>query len=507
MADIKSAQKLLNDVPRNDALKALQELTDWIESVRDHADFHVDQRFDALSLLDEAARPHMRKLVREYFSAQAPSKFQENRTWMALNAFFSQNEQAYFKVLVAYRNGDKGSSAVKPSLPLVAARGIYAVMGRLLVAAARYEQADPVVWAHLAEFYSHAEEQKYLDQPLKLYATQTQELSVRNIFAAVLMWYAPGSATLLPFHMHLAERLTSHFRRYFSVDARITQDSLICFDLAHPGPPMRVMADTKPLPGMRFLGAGEVRPHLEALLKVLEKNIVPQDINLGGVYEASVVKEAARHMFRYWSAPPPMRNHVRHPVKMSMSVAIGFDSILKQGAIEPGFDDQIVSTSDGEVIQIWEVNDISATGFRCVLPAKSAEGVKIGSLIGLKPENVEHRGVGMVRRLSRDAQNNLHVGVEILSRHIDNILLRAHGGSRVKGVEIALWLGKPGDDAGEVCLLMGAHDFSMSRSLNVQFEGKDYLLIPLALLERGGDYDLARYRKVEEDSTVAVDEA
>ena len=68
-------------------------------------------------------------------------------------------------------------------------------------------------------------------------------------------------------------------------------------------------------------------------------------------------------------------------------------------------------------------------------------------------------------------------------------------------------MGKPGDDVGEVCLLMGAHDFSMSRSLNVQFEGKDYLLIPLALLERGGDYDLARYRKVEEDSTVAVDEA
>jgi len=307
--------------------------------------------------------------------------------------------------------------------------------------------------------------------------------------------------------MHLAERLTSHFRRYFSVDARITQDSLIYFDLAHPGPPMRVMADTKPLPGLRFLGAGEVRPHLEALLKLLEKNIVPQDVNLGGVYEADRVKVAARHLFGYWGVTSPMRHHARHQVKVSMGVAIGFNRIVKQGAIEPGFDDQIVSTSDGEVIQTWEVNDISVTGFRCVLPAKSAEGVKIGSLVGIKPENVERRGVGIVRRLRRDAQNNLHVGVEILSRHIDNILLRAHGGSRVKGVEIALWLGKPGDDVGEVFLLMGAHDFSMSRSLHTQFEGKCYLLIPLALQERGEDYDLARYRKVEEDATVAVDEA
>lgn len=507
MADIKSAQKLLSDVPRNDALKALQEITDWIESVRDNTDFHVDQQLDVLSLLDEAARPYMRKLVREYFSAHALSKFQENRSWMALNAFFSQNEQAYFGVLTAYRNGDKGSSTVKTSLPLVAARGIYAAMGRLKFAAARYEQVDPAVWKHLAEFYSHAEEQQYQNEPVKLYATQVQESSVRNIFVSVLMWYAPGSATLRPLHMHLAERLASHFCRHLTVDTQATSSSLICFDLAQPGLPMRVTADTKPLPGMRFLGAGDVRPHLEALLKLLEKNIVPQDINLGGVYEADMVKVAARHLLSYWGAPPPMRRHGRRQVKVSMSVAIGLDRILEHGAIVPGFDNQIASSSDAGAISTWEVEDISATGFRCVLPAKNAEGIRIGSLIGIKPENVGHRGAGIVRRLSRDGQNNLHVGVEILSKQIDNVLLRAQGGSIIGGEQTALWLMKPDDDAGEVCLLMSPHTFSMSRSLNTQFEGKGCLLIPLALLERGGDYDLARYRKVEEDPSATVDEA
>ena len=144
MADIKSAQRLLQDVPKNDPLKAVQEITDWIESVRDQADFRADQLFEVLNLLDEAARPHSRKLVRDYFSPHVLTKFQENRTWMVLNEFFSHTEQAYHKLLTAYRDGVKGSSAIKPALPLIAARGIYAATGRLKFTATHLDRKSVV---------------------------------------------------------------------------------------------------------------------------------------------------------------------------------------------------------------------------------------------------------------------------------------------------------------------------------------------------------------------------
>jgi hypothetical protein len=84
MADIKSAQKLLEDVPKNDALKALQELTGMIQSARDQAEFRLEHQFAVLRLLDEAARPFERKLTREYFAATNNlSTFRENRLWMA----------------------------------------------------------------------------------------------------------------------------------------------------------------------------------------------------------------------------------------------------------------------------------------------------------------------------------------------------------------------------------------------------------------------------------------
>ena len=516
MADIKSAQQVLKDVPRNDALKALQEITEWVESVRDNADFQLDQRFDVLSLLDESARTYMRKLVREYFSAPAQSQFQENRTWMVLNEFFTQIEQAYFKVLTGYHNGEKGSSAIKSAMPLVTARGIYAVMGRLKYASARYLQVDETIWKHLAEYYSHAEAHQFLNEPVTLYAGLTPATTVKYKFASLVMWYAPGSGSLSPLHMHLAERLANHFGSHFTVDTQLASGSQYSFDLAHPAQLGRVTADTTPLSSMRFLGAGDIGLQIDALVKMLEKNIVPEEISLGGVYPAAIVCDVVRHLAIFWTSPPPMRRNTRRQINVNMNVVHGFSSVVKRGETVKHGDLQHDETGsatdrqpsiprDAAVGTNWEVEDISIGGFRGVLPGKSAGGVKIGSLVGIKPENVEFLGVGIVRRMTRDGQNNLHAGVEILSKQVENVVLHMHGDSRADGEQTALWLRGPGDDTGEVWLLMNPDAFSMNLSLNTLFEGKSYLLIPLALLERGGDYDLARYRKVEEEPDSASD--
>src|SRR5574340_367597 len=51
MADIKSAQALLEALPKGDAHKSLGELAEWIESVSDHDGFRPDHQFAVLRLL------------------------------------------------------------------------------------------------------------------------------------------------------------------------------------------------------------------------------------------------------------------------------------------------------------------------------------------------------------------------------------------------------------------------------------------------------------------------
>ena len=48
---------------------------------------------------------------------------------------------------------------------------------------------------------------------------------------------------------------------------------------------------------------------------------------------------------------------------------------------------------------------------------------------------------------------------------------------------------------------MSSDTFFGDHGLHVKVADKNYLLMPLKLVERGADYDLVRFRKVEEDTS------
>lgn len=490
MADIKSAQKLLLDLPKNDPIKSLEELTAWIESVNDQTEFRPDHQFAILRLLDETARPFERKLTRDYFTINAQSTFQENRLWMILNAFFEQVLRAYFNLLERYRSGEKGGAALKDMLPLIAVRGINAAAGRLKSAAAHYALVDPAIWVSLAEFYAHAETQQYLDEQVAVYPGSGGKTSVRSEFATVLMWYASSSGALSRLHMHLSERLAAHLSGTFSVSPQREPGSRFVFDLQHPAPAARIGTETAAQPGLRFLGADNLQHRVDALVKLLEKNIVPDEINLGGIYDAEPLLAAALHLTECLVSPPPARRNTRHNIQASLSIANGFSGLIEKTSLGLNFsaDDSLV----------WQVEDISTSGLRCVLPSSDTNGVAIGSLVGIKPEKQDRWGVGIVRRIIRDQQNNRHIGIEMLANQVIKVGLRERNADEHQH---ALCLSGPGGDAREIDLLMSPDTFTGSRSLHAQIDGNNYLLIPLELVEKGEDYDRARYRKIEQDTS------
>lgn len=487
LADTRSAQALLDGLPKQDALKCLPEVTGWIESLRELADMRLDQQFEVLRLLDEAARPFERKLAREYFATVPLSTFQENRLWAALEGFYSEIAQAYALILRRYRNGDKGASSIKPSLALLAVRGITAVAGKLKYAAARYARIEPELWQHLAAFYAQAEAQQCTEERIAPYAG-TSATTARYEFASVLMWYACSANNLKRLQIHLAERISAYLCKYFTVGPENAQGALYTIDLRQPAVPLRASADAVAREGLRFIGGAELKTPMDGLLKTLSKNVVPDDLNLGGTYDAGVVREVLQHLADSWVSTPRTRRNARHNIKANLQVLNGFSNIVEQSDLGLSF---------GEAASVvWQVADMSSGGFRCVLPAAQVNGLSIGALLGLKPEKLDTWGVGVVRRLSRDADNNLQVGVEILTNQMAGVALREQ---HADGEQPALWLDQAATDAGEARLLVGPDAFSGSRSLHMRMGDKNYLLMPLELVAKGEDYDLVRYRKIEED--------
>ncbi|OIR05563.1 hypothetical protein GALL_123060 [mine drainage metagenome] len=499
LADIKSAQQVLEDIPKNDALNAVQELTGWIETVVELADeFRLDHEYAVLRMFDETAQQFVRKLLRDYFTVQPLSKFQENRLWMVLNEFYTQSEIAHHGVLTRFRNGERGASGVKPELAILNARGIAALTGRLKMAVARYALVESVLWQHLSEFYGHAEMNGYRNDAVPLYAGVSGNTSVTQEFTALLTWYGVSAGVLSPLQEHITERLVAYASDGLTVYDQYNANGVLVFDLSQPTPPMRIAADATLHPALRFLVVGDAMAKFNELAKILDKGILPDYVHFNGAnYEADMVREILHRLIANLTQPPPTRRNPRRKINVNLKVANGFFKMLEKTDLGLNF-----SSDAGD---IWDVEDISATGFRSVVPLARADGIKIGSLIGSKPENVPHWGAGIVRRLSRDDKNNLHIGVEVLSTQISGVSLSDRVHTLDDEVQIAIYLNRPADTSGEAWLLMKPDTFSPHRSLKMELGGKGYLLLPLSLVETGDDYDLARFRRMEQEQDAAAE--
>ena len=498
LADIKSAQTLLDDLdlPRNDAFRSLAELTELIELLSEQAEFKLDHQFAVLRLLDEAAQPYVRKLAREYFTPFEINKFQENRLWSALGKWSRQVADAYFKVFTAYCNGARGSSVIRAQVPLLTARAVHAIMWQLKYTCSHYDQIDNSIWNNLLQLFRHAERLGYLDTPVSLYPGMIGNTSVKCEVGNLMVWYDSGLVALSPLYIHLTERIVAHYRSTIDIHAEISQHSRLGFDLNRPAEPSRINMGATTHPAMRFIGMPAMQARLEELMKVLKKNIVPDEISLGGNYEAEAVRNAVQYLLNYVIAPPVRRN-IRRLVDVKLKVVDSFDNVVEQTGAGLNFGED-----RGKPAQ-WVTEEISASGFSAVVPATGNGIIGIGSLLGIQPEGVPHWGIAVVRRMVRDEANQLRVAAEILSNQITGVVLNQNSvpGGAIENGQPALWLNaRRNDSISEGQLLMRADTFSPGRSLQIGMDGKNYLLMPVGLQEKGLDYDLAKFRFVVQET-------
>lgn len=494
LANLKSAQQLLDALPKTDAIQVLQEIGHWIDTLFDPAnEFRADHQFAVLRMLDEAAHPFLRKISQGYFAAVPPNAFQENRLWGAMHEYLAFCEAGYWHLLKAVREGEKGSSALKTNMPLIIARGIYAIFGRLECVKVRYAPIDASCWIRLADFYDFAEGIQCQDEPLQIYlGGANSNISIQRLFASLLAWHSIAAGAFRPLDLHIAKYLISHISKTFSIYEQFQAGSLFTFDLAQAGAPARVLANAAQYPAsVRFISLTTTQGYIDNLLKTLDKSLIPDEFNFEVVYSAELVAEVLRRLAVYFQQSLPLRRHQRKQIQMNVQAVNGFLPILEQA--EAGLNLM------GAGSEVCAVEDISAGGLRFVLTGSQLNTIKIGTLVSLKPENTGHCGVGIVRRLRRDTQDKLHVGVKILASKAEVVLL--YGNDSINPASLALALESSEVQEGERWLLMPSDTFSHNRSPTMRVGEESYLLLPLTIIEKGTDFDLVRYRQMLQDSS------
>jgi hypothetical protein len=480
LADEKGSKELFAALAAEEAAKAIEDICHWVESVMATEGFKPERRVEVILQLDEAAQVHQQKLAKDYLASPPPSKFQEARLWGALSVLWNDLAAAYAGCIDQIAEDSGAAGRLKPQLPLVVTRGVRAHAAQLKWLYMRYQPGSAALWQAFGKVYRFAEARKIQRENVSPYVRFPLPTSAEREFIKALMLAASSPDCLMPVEIELAERIIAHLAGAFLIsDAHQPQATYNWIDLAGSTPPKRLTQAPPAGPGLRFFAAGAANEKLEGMIRVTQGGAVPTDLNLGRAYEATMVLRVLRHLKTNWAATPPVRKHDRYEVAHRLSVVNGFAGVHARVQDGPA----------GGKAETWLTQNISSGGIGAALDKTQGEWLTIGRLVGLSVEGGSGAcSVGMVRRCNRGEQREMFVGLRTFAKTAFAVKL---GGIDPPEAMLLSDGAALADDA-LICHREGGYDARVSPTM--AFEGRNYLLVPIEMVEGGDDFELARYK-------------
>lgn len=449
MFDVKEARKLLADLPKNDAFKALDEVASWLTSVKDTAGFRPEVRTEIIMLLDETGQPLHAEVLRQYLGAPHLQDFQGLRQWQGMHGFMQALAEAYAVCLSGYQQAEKKPWDMKENLPVICARLLRAIAERMKLEMMRYIAIEQSVWDQLFSCYSFAETSQIAESMVFAYPKQTIHTSPQRELLRSLMLYVSSPDTLAPDQIEVSYRIAGRLVSSFDFKTAPDPDCAHFVDLAKPDAPGNVDGKLQATPTMRFFGAIKAVPKIKDIIDQNEHNLIQREQRFGNEFTPAGKLTVLKHLQTYWGKDHPHRQQERKGISAVINVVHDFKTISQ---LVTRIDiDRMTSLSEKDATALkertniglaavediqysaepWTVSDISVDGIGGILPKNAGAWVKIGALCGLKSQNGPLWWVGMIRRFQTDPKGVVHVGFEILAKKPLSVWLRALG----KGAE------------------------------------------------------------------------
>jgi len=490
MADAKEAKRLLDELPAQDPVKALEELGHWHESVSLAEGFRPERRIQLLLQLDDAARGRVTKLTRDYLAPSRQSRVQENRLWTAVHGYWRQAGLALARSVDLFVQGGKGAEGAKPLLPQLLVRCLHALAQQIKWMHFRYGPYDLAVWGVFNRVYGYAEARNLAQARLSAQAGSQGGATPQLEYLRGLMFSASSPEGLLPVDIELAEQLIAQFAPHFSLAAASAAELPYWIDISQPMAPLRAVRPPAAAPGLRCFGAGAALGEVNALADRMRATAaVPSSLNLGAPVEADEVLEVLEHLAMYWSLQPPERKHQRHSVKSRLSVANGLKGVIE------ALGEPVLLGVDSRATESWIVENVSAGGFGAVVSPVKGDWLRVGVLVAMQPEGGSNWVVGLVRRVNRTAAQQARVGIQTLSRS-PAVSQFSISGSRAAAGEQGVLLKGNDPAAAEVQIALRPGVFAPGQNLEATRAGRQHIYMPTGFGRRGEDYEIGRFREM-----------
>jgi hypothetical protein len=481
------------DLPRDQPLSALQQLSLRLDRLPATDEISAGRACELVEHFSELGRPAVAKLLGEYLlGVERLNDLHGQQVWSTVTGYLDKLVCAYRWCLERYEASAGMGKSTASVLAAVATHAIQACAARQKWTHLRYRRVAREQWGALVWSYLLAERARLAQEDPSHPGLATLRSGAEHAFLKSLALAAASPGGLAPLEIEVAERLIERCGPQLALAQRSAEPATYFIDLSATDGPQRLLPPKEPPASGRIIVLSRAAVTLQQFSEDLASGLLsPADLGLDLEWRCTpeLVAATIRHLLRHWRRTE--RRHARHREVFRVSVVHGFDEVASK---VPGTTTQDPFAADQEQ---WIVENRSESGLFAMVSRGQGRAVGAGSLIAFQHSNRPAWHAGIIRRVEREDEESRHFAIEALATGTSAVSIqprfRRKGEDQSKTI-VGLHLIESPAPADQISLLLPTDTFSPSAPLQMQVNGREYLLIPQQLLESGNDYQIARFK-------------
>lgn len=424
-----AAAKLLAEMRGGDPLTVLNELSAWLDAVKDISSHDEAVRGDILSLIQEASGAHLSALLAQILARPTGKHATHESTWNALIDYLRRLTGA----LCASARALLKEAAANPSLLLPgaagAARGLHACRMLGKVCLVHYVSVPPKLWQVAYAIHGDTEKANCSATPIHLQAAQKTLTTATRELLGLLMLQSSSPEMMAPEQIEVADRVIEQLGEGFTLRPRGAADNPFCFDSTSEAPPHRATGQPLKQGGeIRFFGAGTGYDALERLYKQLATTRTADMKAFGRDIPPHVQISAIQHLLAFWGQANPYSPPARSQKTGTLRVVLGYAQIWQQLWSARSDKRELTLAEDGDgapqAQETWALQDVGGNELGLEIPQRSSDKVRCGDVVGVMTHGDEC-SVGVIRSMYAEWGRSLHAHLAVLGRDPQAVQLRA----------------------------------------------------------------------------------
>jgi hypothetical protein len=514
VGNLKSATVWVHELPLADVHQAHVEIVKALASINENRRMPLKERIRVVMYLDEKARGLQTQLCRDFMAVIDTPHAPERAYLQTILTFWEEMANAYQICVRSFAQAP--SNKLWPSVPTLTARGIHHFAMQAKWAHLRYLPVESAVWRNLNRLCLFADREGFAATPLKLFPDAEGETSSTAEYMHAMLLQLANPESLQPAQIDQVDRWLDHWAKTVLLEQEFRPHrQLYAVNLGDTKPARKLrrnMLGEK----YRYFGVGLLMVTIDKTVEQLKAGEVPARLGLGEDCRLPHCLDLIELVQKRWARKDDTRKHERTARVKVVQVVQGFHDVVSQ--LKPGpkkprkarpagetIDYEVMGhtiggtplggdTRSGEedlfepLLEQWVMENESASGCGATLEV-GAQPLKIGTLVGLKPDSNRHFLIGVVRRINKNPAAKTYVGIETLSQAPIPVELHTLPNGQQKPLRTdGIYLLEAPEAQQPRSLLIARQEYEPGRILQLKAQGKAYSIRLQQALEQSDDY-------------------